>query len=143
MVLLLLACSRTFVTGGRLAYNRIDKAASTSMLFLLNELGKEEHFEVHNNGQPYFPSPPVLRQQLDTVPDGAVWINHANFLESATDDFVWMNVVRDPLERQVSVRPAHVAHLASARVMNGLSLHACTLSTALLLYRGPGGEGSP
>jgi len=86
----------------KLVYNRIAKAGSTFMLSILAALSKTNHFKLENHGD-YHPSKSVLAQQLGSLQNDTVYVNHAEFLNGTASDLIWINVVREPIPRWSSM----------------------------------------
>jgi len=85
----------------RVAYNRIPKTGSSYMIAMLTALSKKNGFHVENH-QNYYPSKEALKHDLHALRNNTVYVNHAGFLPSE-GDLVWINVVREPIERWASV----------------------------------------
>jgi len=88
----------------RLVYNRVNKAGSTTMVFILKALGQRNHFEVQNKNK-YFPSLSEMQKDLDRLPRNAVYINHAHFIKDPyyhLPKYIWINMVREPIDRLAS-----------------------------------------
>ena len=86
----------------KLVYNRIGKAGSSFMLSILAALSKTNHFKLENHGD-FHPSKSVLAQQLGSLQNDAVYVNHAAFLNGTASDLIWINVVREPIPRWSSL----------------------------------------
>mmetsp|Transcript_24100 Transcript_24100/g.80123 ORF Transcript_24100/g.80123 Transcript_24100/m.80123 type:complete len:383 (+) Transcript_24100:103-1251(+) len=85
----------------RVAYNRIGKAGSSFMISLLTLLSTKNHFTLDNHGN-FAPSKDVLAQELRSLPNNTIYVNHAGFIPSE-GDLTWINVVREPIERWQSL----------------------------------------
>lgn len=86
----------------KLVYNRIGKAGSSFMLSILTALSKKNHFRLENHAN-FNPSRSVLAQQLGSLQNDAVYVNHAAFLNGTASDLIWINVVREPISRWSSL----------------------------------------
>jgi hypothetical protein len=73
-----------------------------SLLFLA--MSKINNFTVVND-KPYFPAYEALQQKLLSLPDDTIYINHCNYMDSlpAHGDYVWINVAREPVDRDQSL----------------------------------------
>jgi hypothetical protein len=85
----------------RIVYNRIAKAGSTALSSIILLLSKKNNFTVVMDNN-YFPSNATLYDRLVSLPPNSVYINHCNFVENLPSDFEWINVVREPVERDAS-----------------------------------------
>ena len=72
------------------------------MLSILTALSKTNHFKLDNHGD-FGPSKSVLAQQLGSLQNDAVYVNHAAFLNGTASDLIWINVVREPIPRWSSL----------------------------------------
>jgi dermatan/chondrotin sulfate uronyl 2-O-sulfotransferase UST len=89
----------------RLIYNRVAKAGSTTMLALLSALSSINNFEIVSPGKvlQYFPTREHLSETLHNLPDNHVYVNHCAYLDGLPpDDYIWINMVRDPVELEES-----------------------------------------
>ena len=86
----------------RIVYNRVMKAGSTTMFAVLHFLGKKNNFTVVKD-QNVFPDRVYLLKTLQDLPDNTVYINHCQYIEDESiKDYVWINMVRDPIDREQS-----------------------------------------
>lgn len=72
------------------------------MLSILAALSKTNNFKLENHND-YSPSRSVLARELGSLQDNAAYVNHARFLNGTASDFIWINVVREPLQRWSSL----------------------------------------
>lgn len=86
----------------RVVYNRIGKAGSSSMISTLKALSKTNSFRVENHHN-YNPSKAVMAQELGSLRNNTVYVNHAAFLNGTARDLKWINVVREPIARWSSL----------------------------------------
>ena len=104
-----------------LVYNRISKAGSSYMSAILSEVAKKKGFKIwHSHHSTYWMDSTELVHELAAMPDKSIYINHVYFVsddiirqvqsqqprakQSKYDPsrFIWINIVRDPIERMVS-----------------------------------------
>jgi dermatan/chondrotin sulfate uronyl 2-O-sulfotransferase UST len=85
----------------RLVYNRISKAGSSAMMSLLLKLSRLNNFTLFREVDTY-PNSTTLMDHLITMPENSVYINHCNYIEGLPSDYVWINMAREPVEREVS-----------------------------------------
>ena len=89
----------------RIVYNRVGKAGSTAMTALLQFLAPRNNFHVVNDFH-YMPDRAHLLSTLTHLPQDTVYINHCKYIElenEPIEDIIWINMVRDPIERQASL----------------------------------------
>jgi hypothetical protein len=86
----------------RLVYNRVPKAGSSLMDTLLSRLSQRNNFDIYKD-QHYLPNATTLHERIRTLPIGGVYINHAGFDAAAAPSVAFMNLVREPLDRSVSL----------------------------------------
>lgn len=112
----------------RVIYNRISKAGSTTLTALILALSKINKFTVENDSE-FFPTNTTLYNTLVTRPQDSIYINHCNYVENLPNDFVWINMIREPLERAESLfyyelspkrRSTAVAHDLKVRIHDGV-----------------------
>ena len=72
------------------------------MLSILAALSKTNNFQLENHGD-FSPSKSVMAQQLGSLQNDAVYVNHAHFLNGTASDLIWINVVREPVQRWSSL----------------------------------------
>lgn len=85
----------------KVIYNRISKAGSTTMTALILALSKINDFTVVKDAH-YFPSNHQLRPKLIDLPEDSIYINHCNYVSDLPGEFVWINMMREPVERAAS-----------------------------------------
>ena len=85
-----------------IVYNRVRKAGSSTMLHLLAKLHIRNEFHLVNDGS-YHPGKTSLRNTLETLKNGSVYVNHCGFLAATSSNYIWINVVREPVSRMQSV----------------------------------------
>lgn len=85
----------------RLVYNRVDKVGSTSILAILELLCKKIGCAKANLTEiGDFPRAREYKRSLESLPPRSVWARHASHLKDMDPDtFLWINTVRDPVER--------------------------------------------
>ena len=83
-------------------YNRVNKAGSSTMLHLLGRLRTQNEFYLANDNS-YHPGKTSLRNTLETLKNGSVYVNHCGFLAATSSNYIWINVVREPVSRMQSV----------------------------------------
>ncbi|KAL3913614.1 MAG: hypothetical protein SGPRY_007922 [Prymnesium sp.] len=98
---LLLCAQAGCAASERFAYNRVDKAGSSTMIELLAKLSRLNSFHLQV-GQIFMPSTSVYERALSHVPNHGAYVGHAGFLPSAPKDVKWINVVREPISRWAS-----------------------------------------
>jgi hypothetical protein len=88
----------------RIIYNRIPKAGSSTMSALFTAMSKVNNFTVVNDGD-YFPTYDTLHHKLASLPDNSLYINHCNYMDGlpAAGNYVWINVDREPVDRDQSL----------------------------------------
>jgi hypothetical protein len=107
----------------RVIYNRIPKAGSSTLITLFAALSARNNFTIKSDNH-YFPPYQALRETLLNMPDDSIYINHCNYMDSlpADGNFVWINVAREPVDRDQSYYYYEVSairgHLASEAFKN-------------------------
>jgi len=86
----------------RLVYNRVPKAGSSLMDNLIHKLSQRNNFSFVQDTD-YLPNASALAERISALPDGDVYINHAGFDATAPADVAFMNLVREPIDRAVSL----------------------------------------
>ena len=86
----------------RLVYNRVPKAGSSLMDNLIHKLSTRNNFKFVQDTD-YLPNATSLAQRIRALPEGDVYINHAGFDATAPADVAFMNLVREPIDRAVSL----------------------------------------
>jgi hypothetical protein len=74
------------------------------MTSLFIAMANRNNFTIHgHNESDYFPLYQSLHQKLLSLPDNSVYINHCNYMDSLpSEDYVWINVAREPVDRDQS-----------------------------------------
>jgi dermatan/chondrotin sulfate uronyl 2-O-sulfotransferase UST len=85
----------------RLVYNRISKAGSSAMTYLLLKLSILNNFTLYRDND-FYPNSTTLMHHLIAMPENSAYINHCNYIEGLPSDYVWINMAREPVEREVS-----------------------------------------
>jgi hypothetical protein len=86
----------------RLVYNRVPKAGSSLMDNLIHKLSQRNNFSFVQDTD-YLPNASALAERIAALPEGDVYINHAGFDATAPADVAFMNLVREPIDRAVSL----------------------------------------
>jgi len=86
----------------RLVYNRVPKAGSSLMDNLIHKLSKRNNFSYYQDTD-YLPNASAFAERIAALPEGDVYINHAGFDATAPADVAFMNLVREPIDRAVSL----------------------------------------
>ena len=89
----------------RIVYNRVNKAGSAAMIALLQFLAQRNNFNViKEKHEHFFLDHEHLLKTLNDLPDNTVYVNHCNYIEhKSIDDYVWINIVREPIDRAQSL----------------------------------------
>lgn len=73
------------------------------MLFLLAELANRNNFQLILEPSNYYPTKSELRRTIASLPKDAVYVNHCNYLSGLPEEeYVWINIARDPIELEES-----------------------------------------
>lgn len=87
-----------------LVYNRVPKAASTSMIVVLQRLARRNHFGVTSApAMQYWPRLTELRARLESLRPDHCYINHCSTLDDSRRQWLWINIVRKPLAHYKSL----------------------------------------
>ncbi|KAH8322063.1 hypothetical protein KR059_001426, partial [Drosophila kikkawai] len=93
-------------------YNRLEKTGSQSMTRLINRLGEENGFEAFRNI--VRPAKTILHteedeqdlvDQLSQLPSPAVYVEHCNWVNFTKHEYptpIYINMVRDPIQKVIS-----------------------------------------
>jgi hypothetical protein len=115
----------------RIIYNRVAKAGSTSMAVLISTLSRINNFHFVNDNK-YYPTASELNTTLTALPDNSFYMNHCNYLPGLPkDDYLWINMVREPVELQESYyyyRVSAVRGSAGAHVRDAQKKDPCGCS---------------
>jgi hypothetical protein len=85
----------------RVVYNRIAKAGSTALTSLLLALSNVNNFTVYNDVHTH-PSSAYLHERLRSLPSDTIYINHCSYVQDLPEDYVWINMMREPIDRAQS-----------------------------------------
>jgi dermatan/chondrotin sulfate uronyl 2-O-sulfotransferase UST len=85
----------------RVVYNRIAKAGSTALTSLLLALSNVNNFTVYNDDRTH-PSSAYLQERLRSFQNDTIYINHCNYVNDLPEDYVWINMMREPIDRAQS-----------------------------------------
>lgn len=87
----------------RVIYNRVGKAGSSELFTLLTYLASRNNFTLQLDGAKFANHSEML-DTFKRLPDNHVYVNHCQYIEDkALDGYVWINMVREPIEREVSL----------------------------------------
>ena len=93
-----------------LVYNRVPKAASTSMIVVLQRLARRNHFGVTSApAMQYWPRLTELRARLESLRPDHCYINHCSTLDDSRRQWLWINIVREPLAHYESCTTGNAA----------------------------------
>lgn len=86
----------------RVVYNRIGKAGSTAMTALIYILSKLNNFQILQEYN-FYPSKEYLINRLTNLPNNTIYINHCHYIKNLPSDIQWINIMREPIEREQSI----------------------------------------
>eukprot|EP00965_Chrysotila_dentata_P141011 4661250-Pleurochrysis_carterae.AAC.1 len=95
------AASRQTMT--RLLYNKIPKSGSTTMLSILAAMSLKNNYSLDKSPWHYPNKPQLASTVMKNTTAKTAFVGHVNHLVGTPPDYLWINVVRDPIQRLQSL----------------------------------------